>query len=272
MAIVLLPLSLLIFLFLSSNVTNLSIVELASGQKEEDINLSFIEDLNQSSYSKLVEDEYDVNEIATALREVGNAMMSNSSLCSIIDSRDSCNTLALSLSGYLSDFNFEEGVSKLYGARDLLAEFQMNPSFEALDGFAKANSEAAKSMYELLVKATTPLDGMDNLFLPTDGSRNETQGSTSSLSTILIEAGRSTQNDAWVTMGERLMTAISNFEQKYNDVNSITDIANSADVASLPRNEFQLYAIGFTVAGVLIGGGFIIRLLLKRKKQGKYRI
>jgi hypothetical protein len=47
MAIVLLPLSLLIFLFLSSNVTNLSIVELASGQKEEDINLSFIEDLNQ---------------------------------------------------------------------------------------------------------------------------------------------------------------------------------------------------------------------------------
>ncbi|HZD34764.1 MAG TPA: hypothetical protein VE130_06125 [Nitrososphaeraceae archaeon] len=252
----------LLFLFLSAST---AIVGSASGQKEEDINLSFIEDLNQSSYSKLVEDEYDVNQIATAVREVGKAIMANSSLCSIIDDISSCNTVAVSLTGYLSDYSFDDAVSKSYGARDRLAEFQSNPSFETLEGFANANSDVAKSMYELLTRTTTGSDAMDNI-LSDDGNRNDSLGSTA-LSMILIEAGQVAQNDAWVSDGERLMTVISNFEQKYTDINSITHIVNSIDVASLPRNEFGFYAIGFAVAGVLIAGGITIQLLLKRKKQ-----
>jgi hypothetical protein len=136
----------------------------------------------------------------------------------------------------------------MYGSRDRLAEFQRNPSFEALDGFAKANSDVAKSMYELLIKATTRLDGTRNS-LPYDGNRNESLDSTSELSMMLIEAGQVTHNDVWISLGERLMTAISNFEQKYSDINSITHIVNSVDVDSLPRNEFEFYAIGFAIAG-----------------------
>lgn len=252
----------LLCLFLSASTT---VVGSTSGQKEEDINLSFIQDLNQSSYSKLVEDEYGVNEIATAVKEVGNAIMANSSLCSIIDDINSCNTVALSLTGYLSDYNFDDAVSKLYEARDRLAEFQSNPSFETLEGFANANSDVAKSMYELLIGTNAGSAAMDNI-LSDDGNRNDSMGSTSALSMILIEAGQVTKNDAWVSDGERLMTAISNFEQKYSDINSITNIANSIDVASLPRNEFGFYAIGFSVAGLLIAGGITLQLLLKRRK------
>lgn len=213
-----------------------------------------------------MEDEYDVNEIAMAVREVGKAIMANSSLCSIINDFSSCNIVALSLTGYLSDFNFDDAVSKSYGARDRLAEFQSNPSFETLEGFASANSDVAKSMYELLTRTTTGSDATDNI-LSDDGNRNDSLGSTSALSMILIEAGQVTQNDAWVSDGERLMTVISNFEQKYTDINSITHIVNSIDAASLPRNEFGFYAIGFAVAGVLIAGGITIQLLLKRRKQ-----
>jgi hypothetical protein len=261
--VLLLLLFLFLFLYLSAGT---AIVGSAPGQKEEDINLSFIEELNQSSYSKLVEDEYDVNEIATAVREVGNAIMSKSSLCSIIDGGDSCNMVASSLTGYLSDYNFEDAVSRLHGARDRLAEFQSNPSVETLNGFAKANSDAAKSMYELLIRTTTGSDVTGNL-QSYDSNRNDSLGSASALSMILIEAGQVTHNNAWVSDGERIMTMISNFEQKYSNINSITNIVNSIDVASLPRNEFGFYAIGFAVAGVLIAGGIIIQLLLKRKKQ-----
>jgi hypothetical protein len=84
---------------------------------------------------------------------------------------------------------------------------------------------------------------------------------------ILSEAGRITNNDHWISFGERLTTLINNFEQKYSEINVITGIANSVDADSLPRNEFGFYAIGFGIAGGLIVTGIIIQLLLRRKNR-----
>lgn len=237
----------------------------ALGQKEQDGNLSFIKHLNSSSYSELVEDERFVYEIASAVREVGNAIISNSSLCSIINDIDRCDLVALSLTNYLSGYNFEDAISKVDGARDRLADFQGNPSFEALDGFAKANSDVAKSLHELLINADNGLEGIANLS-DDDNNRDDSVSSTSILSIILIEAGRITNNNDWISSGERLMTVINNFEQKYSDINIITGIANSVNVDALSRNEFGFYAIGFAIASTLIAIGIIIQLLLRGKK------
>jgi hypothetical protein len=261
----------LVILLLSINVIVGTSPKSASGQKEQDRNLSFIKHLNPSSYSELLEDERFVHEIVSAVRDVGNAIISNSSLCSIINDIDRCDLVALSLTNYLSDYNFEDAISKIDGAKNRLADFQQNPSFEALDGFALANSNVAKSLYELLIKASNDLEGIPNL--PDDGNnRDDAVSSTSTLSIILIEAGRMTNNDGWISFGERLMTVISNFEQKYSDINAITGIVNSVDVDALPRNEFGFYAIGFGIASMLIAVGIIIQLLLRRKKQNQYGI
>jgi hypothetical protein len=264
--------SLVILLLLSSNViVGTPPSKSTSGQEEQDRNLSFIKNLNSSSYAELVEDERFVHEIASAVREVGNAIISNSSLCSVIDDIGRCDIVALSLTSYLSDYNFEDAISKIDRAKKGLADFQQNPVFETLDGFAKANSDVAKSLYELLIKASSSLEGIANL--PGNGNNgDEAQSSTSTLSLILIEAGRMTNNDAWISFGERLMTVIGNFEQKYSDINAITGIVNSADVSSLPRNEFGFYAIGFGIASILIAVGIFIQLLSRRKKQNKYGI
>jgi hypothetical protein len=264
--------SLVILLLLSSNViVGTPPSKSTSGQEEQDRNLSFIKNLNSSSYAELVEDERFVHEIASGVREVGNAIISNSSLCSIIDDIGRCHIVALSLTSYLSDYNFEDAISKIARAKNRLADFQQNPVFETLDGFAKANSDVAKSLYELLIKTSNSLEGIANL--PDNGNNgDEAQSSTSTLSIILIEAGRMTNNDGWISFGERLMTVISNFEQKYSDINAITGIVNSVDVNSLPRNEFGFYAIGFGIASILIAVGIFIQLLLRRKKQNKYGI
>lgn len=238
----------------------------ASGQEDQDRNLAFVKNLNPSSYSKVVEDESLIHEMAIAVREVGNTIMSNSSLCPIIDDIGSCDSVALSLTNYLSDYNFEDATSKSDEVKERLTDFQQNPTFEALNGFTKANSDVAKSLYELLIKAGSRLDGIDSL--PGDGNdKDRAAGSTSTLSMILIEAGRITNNDNWISFGERLTTFVSNFEQKYSEINAITGIANSVDAGSLPRNGF--YTLGFGIAGGLIVVGIIIQLLL-RKKQNQF--
>jgi len=240
----------------------------ALGQEDQDKNLAFFKDLNPSSYSKVVEDESLIHEMASAVREVGNTMMSNSSLCSIIDDLDRCDSVALSLTNYLGDYDFEDATSKIDEVEDRLADFQQNPTFEALDGFTKANSDVAKSLYDLLIKAGS-LDVVNSL--PDDGNDRDVAASpTSTLSMILIEAGRITNNDHWISFGERLTTLVSNFEQKYSEINAITGIANSVDADSLPRNEFGFYATGFGIAGGLIAVGIIIQLLLKRKKRNQF--
>lgn len=71
--------------------------KLALGQQEQDKSLSFIKHLNSSSYTKIAEDERSVHKIAYSIREVGDAMMSNSSLCSVIEDIDRCDLIALSL-------------------------------------------------------------------------------------------------------------------------------------------------------------------------------
>ena len=271
----------LVILLLSTNVIIIAIIspfQLASGQKqegeqqEEDSNLSFIRKLNPSSYSKVVEDVHFVQEIASAVREVGNTIMSNSSLCSIIDDTDRCGLVALSLTNYLSDYNFENAISKMNEAKNLLADFQENPTFEGLDGFAKANSDIAKSLYELLTEANSILEGIDKLH-DDDNNSDEAASSSFTLSIILIEAGQMTNNNEWISFGQRLMTLISNFEQKYSEINAITGIVNSVDGGSLPRNEFRFYVIGFGLAGTLVAVGIIIQLLLRRRrKQNRYEI
>jgi hypothetical protein len=265
----------LVILLLSTNIIIIIIAiispfQSASGQKqegeqqEEDSNLSFIKNLNPSSYSKIVEDVHFVQKIASAVREVGNAIMSNPSLCSITDDIDRCGLVALSLTNYLSDYNFENAISKMDEAKNLLAEFQENPTFEGLDGFAKANSDIAKSLYELLTEANSILEGIDKLH---NNNNDEAASSSSTLSIILIEAGQMTNNNEWISFGQRLMTLISNFEQKYSEINAITGIVNSVDVGSLPRNEFGFYVIGFGIAGTLVAVGIIIQLLLRRRKK-----
>jgi hypothetical protein len=264
----------LVILLLSTNIiiiiAIISPFQSALGQKqegeqqEEDSNLSFIKNLNPSSYSKIVEDVHFVQKIASAVREVGNAIMSNPSLCSITDDIDRCGLVALSLTNYLSDYNFENAISKMDEAKNLLAEFQENPTFEGLDGFAKANSDIAKSLYELLTEANSILEGIDKLH---DNNNDEAASSSSTLSIILIEAGQMTNNNEWISFGQRLMTLISNFEQKYSEINAITGIVNSVDVGSLPRNEFGFYVIGFGIAGTLVAVGIIIQLLLRRRKK-----
>jgi hypothetical protein len=262
----------LLLLLLSSNIIVGTLPSKStSGQEEQDTNLSFIRNLNSSSYAELVEDERFVHEIASAVREAGNAIISNSSLCSVIDDKGRCDIVALSLTSYLSDYNFEDAISKIDRAKERLADFQQNPVFETLDGFAKANSDVAKSLYELLIKTSSSLERIANL-PDTSNNGDEAQSSTSTLSIILIEAGRMTNNDSWISYGERLMTVISNFEQKYSEINAITDIVNSVDVNSLPRNEFGFYPIGFGIASILIAVGIFIQLLLRRKKQNKYGI
>jgi hypothetical protein len=272
----------LVILLLSTSVIIIAIIspfQSASGQKqegeqqeEEDSNLSFIRNLNPSSYSKVVEDVHFVQEISSAVREVGNAIMSNSSLCSIIDDINRCGLVALSLTNYLSDYNFENAISKMDEAKNLLADFQENPTYEGLDGFAKANSDIAKSLYELLTEANSILEGIDKLRDDGNNSDEAASSSSSTLSIILIEAGQMTNNNEWISFGQRLMTLISNFEQKYSEINAITGIVNSVDVGSLPRNEFEFYVIGFGIAGTLVAVGIIIQLLLRRKKQNRYKI
>ena len=240
----------------------------ALGQQEQDESLSFIKHLNSSSYSKVAEDEHFVHEIAYAIQEVGNAMMSNSSLCSIIEDIDKCNPIALSLTSYLNDYNFENAYAKTEEAKNRLADFQQNPSFESLNDYATANSDVAKSLYDLLIKASIGLEGINNL---TDNNINgENVSSTAELSGILIEAGQMANNDSWISSGEILMTLMSNFEQKYQNINAITGIINSVKVDSLSRNESGFYVIGFGVAGVLMTAGILIRLLSKRKKQNQF--
>jgi hypothetical protein len=116
--------------------------------------------MNPSSYSKVVEDESLIREIASAVRGVGNTIMSNSSLCFIIDDIDRCDSVALSLTSYLSDLtpNFKDATSKIDEIKDRLADFQQYPTFEVLDGFTKANSDVAKSLYELSIKAGNGLE------------------------------------------------------------------------------------------------------------------
>ena len=166
----------------------------ASGQEVQvqDKNLAFVKDLNPSSYSKVVEDESLIREIASAVREVGNTIISNSSLCSIIDDIDRCDSVALSLTSYLSDYNFEDATSIIDEVKDRLADFQQYPTFEALDGFTKANSDVAKSLYELLIKASSSLEVIDSL----SGDDRDVAGSPiSTISMILIDAGMITNND-----------------------------------------------------------------------------
>jgi hypothetical protein len=259
--------SLVIIILVSMNVVITISSRSTSGQEDQDKNLAFVKDLNPSSYSKVVEDESLIREIATAVREVGNTIMSNSSLCSIIDDIERCDSAALSLTSYLSDFNFEDATSKIDVVKDRLADFQQYPTFETLDGFTKANSDVAKSLYELLIKASNGLEGIDRL----SGADRDVAGSPiSTISMILIDAGMIINNDHWTSFGERLSTLVSNFEQKYSEINAITGIANSVDVDSLPRNEFGFYAIGFGIAGGLIVIGIMIQLLLRRKKQNQF--
>lgn len=221
----------------------------ALGQQEQDQDgsLSFIRHLNSSSYSKVAEDERFVHEIVYAIQEVGNAMMSDSSLCSIIPDIDRCDLIALSLTNYLNDYNFENANSKTEEAKNRLADFQQNPSFETLNGFAHTNSDVAKSLYELMIKASIPLEGINSL----NERNSENVSSTAEISRILIEAGHMVNNDSWIYSGETLMTILSNFEQKYRNINTITGIINSEEVDSLPRNESGFYVIGFGVAGYL---------------------
>ena len=226
---------------------------LGQQEQEQDKSLSFIKQLNSSSYTKVAGDEHFAHEFAFAIREVGNAMMSNSSLCSIIQDIDRCNPIALSLTRYLNDYNFENAISKTEEAKNRLADFQQNPSFETLNSFARANSDVAKSFYELLIKASIPLEGINNLNEISD----ENASSTAELSRILIEVGQVAKNDSWISSGEILMTLMSNFEQKYH-INAITGIINSVEVDSLPRNESGFYVIGFGVAGALVMAGILI--------------
>ena len=83
-----------IMLLLSINIFIAISPRSASGQEDQDKNLAFVKDLNPSSYSKVVEDESLIREIASAVREVGNTIMSNSSLCSIIDDIDRCDSVS----------------------------------------------------------------------------------------------------------------------------------------------------------------------------------
>ena len=166
--------SLVIIILVSMNVVITISSRSASGQEDQDKNLAFVKDLNPSSYSKIVEDESLIREIASAVREVGNTIMSNSSLCSIIDDIDSCDSVALSLTSYLSDYNFEDATSKIDEAKDRLADFQQYPTFEALDGFAKANSDVAKSLYELLIKSSSSLEEIGRL--PGNGNNRDVAG------------------------------------------------------------------------------------------------
>jgi hypothetical protein len=261
--------SLVIIILVSMNIFIAISPRSASGQEDQDKNLAFVKDLDPSSYSKVVEDESLIREIASAVTEVGNTIMSNSSLCSIIDDIDRCDSVALSLTSYLSDYNFEDATSKIDEAKDRLADFQQYPTFEALDGFAKANSDVAKSLYELLIKSSNGLEGIDSL----SSYDRDVAGAGSPISTIsmiLIDAGMIINNDHWTSFGERLSTLVSNFEQKYSEINAITGIANSVDVDSLPRNEFGFYAIGFGIAGGLIVIGIMIQLLLRGKKQNQF--
>jgi hypothetical protein len=149
---------------------------LGQQEQEQDTSLSFIKQLNSSSYTKVAEDERSVHEIAYAIQEVGKAMMSNSSLCSIIQVIDRCDPIALSLTRYLNDYNFENAYSKTEEAKNQLADFQRIPSFDTLNSFAYANSDVAKSLYELLIKASIPLEGINNL----SGNSNSS-GSTAEL-------------------------------------------------------------------------------------------
>ena len=163
----------------------------ALGQQEEAMSLSFIRHLNSSSYTKVAEDERLVHEIAYAIREVGDTMMSNSSLCSIIQNIERCDTIALSLTNYLNNYNFENAISKTEEAKNRLADFQHNPSFETLNSFARANSDVAKSLYELMMKASIPLEGINSL----NERSSENISSTAEISRILIEAGHMVNND-----------------------------------------------------------------------------
>lgn len=106
---------------------------LGQQEQEQDKSLSFIKHLNSSSYTKVAEDERSVHEIAYAIREVGDAMMSNSSLCSIIQDIDKCDLVSLSLTSYLNDYNFENAISKTEEAKNRLVAFQQNPSLETLN-------------------------------------------------------------------------------------------------------------------------------------------
>lgn len=239
---------------------------LGQQEQEQDKSLSFIKQLNSSSYTKVAEDEHFLHEIAYAIRDVGDAMMSNSSLCSIIQDIDRCDMIALSFTRYLNDYNFENAISKTEEAKNRLADFQHNPSFETLNGFAQANSDVAKSLYELLIKSSIPLEGISNI----NERTSENVSSTAEISRILIEAGHMVNNDSWISSGETLMTLMSNFEQKYQDINAITGIINSVKVDSLSRNESGIYVIGFGVAGALVMAGILIRLLSKRKKQNQF--
>jgi hypothetical protein len=63
-------------------------------------------------------------------------------------------SLTLSLTSYLSDYNFKDATSKIEEVKDQLADFQQYPIFETLGGFTKANSDVAKSLDELLIKAS----------------------------------------------------------------------------------------------------------------------
>jgi hypothetical protein len=260
-----------LLLLLSMNVVISNSPKSVSGQQRQDDSLSFIKHLNSSSYFELAEDERFVREITFEIREVGNAMITNSSLCSIIDDIDRCDSVALSLTNYLINYNFEDAISKIGEAKNRLTDFQQNPTFETLNSFAKANSDVAKSLYDLLVKATISSEGLN--ILNGNVSINAEAGSvTSELSRILMDAGQLTKNNSWISSGESLITLMSNFEQKYSDINAITGITNTVEVDSLPRNDSGLYAIGFGVAGALIAAGIIIQVLLRRKKQNQYRL
>ena len=85
---------------------------LGQQEQEQDKSLSFIKQLNSSSYTKVGEDERFVQEIVYAIREVGDEMMSNSSLCTLIQDIDRCDSIALFLNRYLNDYNFENAISK----------------------------------------------------------------------------------------------------------------------------------------------------------------
>ena len=79
-------------LLLSMNIFIAISLRSASRQEDQDKNLTFVKDLNPS-YSKVVEDKSLIREIAFAVREVGNTIMSNSSLCSIMDDIDRCDSV-----------------------------------------------------------------------------------------------------------------------------------------------------------------------------------
>ena len=61
--------SLVIIILGSMNVVITISPRSASGQEIQDKNLAFVKDLNPSSYSKVVEDESLIREIASAVRE-----------------------------------------------------------------------------------------------------------------------------------------------------------------------------------------------------------